>query len=273
MQTNIQKTILQVLGVFFILLTMSTTSGGLETFLEIPSTLFVVIAAIAGRFIYNRSDVSTFVLAFGVLAFLLSVVHIIVSMENIDDTIVSFAIAILPMVNAFVIVIYILNINQIYRLPAKELTLTKKTKGFWISHIVLTILIMLDITISTGLGSFINIPSFFLLAPALLTLFIVKDIYTKLLLLKNYVLATPFIAMIIGVTDVLLTKADPSKLGPIIALVLISSIYTIYIYFTLLKPYLLEAKIEESVNEKTYLIFIMILNSMFVLVLFYSVLN
>jgi hypothetical protein len=256
-----QKIVLYLVGLFSVVASMSLIN--IHLYIDIPSLIVVVVAFIAGHFIYTSKKLSTYMFGVGIFVFILSLVALLLSMSEPEFVYPSIAVALLSFMYFVIVAIYISNISEIYLQPNKEITLPKRTKSFWIAQLALLVVFVLSILMSTGIGGYIDVSSLLLFIPALVALKLVKDDFYRLLVLRNYVLGAPFIATLISVISIismLVAGGDASTIGPNIALILLSSFYSLYAYFMLLRPTLDEVDLIDDTKEKLYLAFIFFIN-------------
>jgi len=107
---------------------------GVGAFADAPSIIFMIVAVIAGRYIYGNAKIATFAYAIGIFTFLFGVVEILLSMSSKEYFLSSFAVSILPLFFASIIIIYFLKVNEILDGDEKDVVSTKRTKSFWIEH-------------------------------------------------------------------------------------------------------------------------------------------
>ena len=221
-----QKIILYIVGLLSVLFSMSLIS--LTIYIDVISLIVVVIAFVAGHYIYTSKKLSTYMFGVGIFVFILGLVAILLSMNDPELVYPSIAVALVSFLYFAIVAIYISNIDEIFLMDTKEIVLEKRTKGFWIAQLAL----VLSIFMNVGIGGYIDFTS---------------------------------LALFISITSVLVSEADPSVIGPNLALVLLSSFYSLYSYFMFLRPRLDEVNLIDSTNEKLYLAFVFFINFSFVL--------
>lgn len=253
-----QKVVLYLVGLLSVVASMSLMN--IHLYIDIPSLIVVVVTFIAGHFIYTSKKLSTYMVGVGIFVFILSLVAILLSMSKPEIVYPSISVALLSFLYFVIVAIFVTNIDEIYLQTSKEITLPKRAKSFWIAQGTLLVVFVLSMLMGVGIGGYIDVSSLVLFIPALVTLKLVKDNFYKLLVLRNYILAAPFMATLISVISMLVYNADPSMIGPNIALILLSSFYSLYAYFMLLRPTLDEVGLIDDTKEKLYLAFVFFIN-------------
>lgn len=258
MDTKKQKLALYMVGLLSVIASMALIN--IRMYIDIPSLIVVIVAFVAGHFIYISKKLSSYMFGVGIFVFILSLVAILLSMSEPELVYPSIAVALLSFLYFAIVAVYISNIDEIFLLDKKEIVLEKRTKGFWIAQLSLLTVFVSTILMNIGLGGYIDLTSLVLFIPALVSMVVVKDTYYRLLVMKNYILLAPFIATLISTDSILLNEGDPSTVGPNIALVLLSSFYSLYSYFMFLRPSLDDANLIDYANEKLYLGFVFFIN-------------
>ena len=164
-----QKILLYIVGILSLFVVVSFFN--FSSYIDVPSAILVLGAFIGSRYIYVSNRLSTFLLGIGVFVLIISLVAILVSMNDFKFVYPSIAVALLSFMYFVVAVIYISNVKEIYLEKKVDLALPKRTKSFWVAQLGLGSLFLLAMLMGVGLGAYIDIPSLLLFVPAIMTLY------------------------------------------------------------------------------------------------------
>ncbi|MEA3512877.1 MAG: hypothetical protein U9R37_04695, partial [Campylobacterota bacterium] len=252
---------ISISAILIILLNLKLSYMGLSPCIDIASIVFVAIAIAISKLLNEKSQ-SSFLLGIGLILIALAALGIFATVQDMSKLGGAIAVAILPMVYLCVYIFFVLNTKQIlladsvaYKGEGLELS-----KYDYIFHIGFIVLIFLAIVMSqAGFGAAIDVPSLLMFLPLLATIKL-EDKIKGLLLRLNIVLGVATINLLIGIYSVLL---DPSSenIGPMFALMILSSTYALYIYLGWIKPQLSKTTINYTKSE--YMLYIVSAFSIF----------